>query len=509
MRLFAWRGRKILMSAILFATLFGAAISAQAQEMEMPGIAIYVVGGIPNNEKKVLSQYLLNAFINAGQGKNADGAEAFVAAATADEQAKGGAALSKARVCELGKQFNIRFICVASVTQAFEFFVISASIVDTELEEILLKSEASSHLKTIQDLTQVSNQIVESMFGIKIPDTQTARQQMPAQSAGTGSTAADASDAASTPAVTVTGDAKVVVDKVVAAVKAFKDATTKSIDAANAVKTAAQSKNFSAIMDAKKKVQAAAEALKQAKTDVTAAIDALNSAGPEATAAVKAMGIDLSMFARKGGDSETDTQKLARNTFLVDVAPMLIGIGQSIGSDKMSAFGFGVQYEVMLSNYCGLALRYNYYGEWHSGGGGVDVGHVKVDDTHSIHSFELHSRVYPTGKTFFIDAVGGYYTNTVSGNEKYTEYYYGPGGFDYDDYKYYSYTYYRPYTNTYQSGKIGAMLGWRMGFGKASGFIWELAFGFRAALEYEDSGWPNLMFGGTGPRVVSALGLRF
>jgi hypothetical protein len=109
--------------------------------------------------------------------------------------------------------------------------------------------------------------------------------------------------------VNVTGEATVVVDKVVAAVNAFKDATGKSIAAANAVKTAAQSKNFSAIMDAKKKVQSAVEAVKQAKADVTTAIDALKTAGPEAEAAVKAMGIDISMFAGKDGDATSNKTK--------------------------------------------------------------------------------------------------------------------------------------------------------------------------------------------------------
>ena len=102
------------------------------------------------------------------------------------------------------------------------------------------------------------------------------------------------------PLASLTGDARAVVDKVVNAVNAFKDATTKSIDAANAVKTAAQSKNFSAIMDAKKKVEAAATALKKAKTDVNTAIEALRNAGPEAEDAVKALGINLAMF---GGGS--------------------------------------------------------------------------------------------------------------------------------------------------------------------------------------------------------------
>jgi len=311
MKVFArWRGRSILTFAVLFVTLLNTAVSAQevvpVQEAGQPSVAVYVAGDIPNNEKKVLGTYLLKAVVKAGQGKIADDADAFLDAATADEHAKGGAKLSKTRICELGKQFNIRYICVATVTQAFDFFAISTRMVDTETEEIIFKGEAQSHLKTINDLTHVSNQIVESMFGINLQDTQTAPKPASAQNAepaiDTSTVAsAPASDTASPPAVSLTGDAKATVDRVVAAVNAFKDATTKSIDAANAVKTAAQSKNYSAIMDAKKKVTAATEALKKAKVDVTAAIDALNSAGPESQAAVKAMGIDLSMFGGKGG----------------------------------------------------------------------------------------------------------------------------------------------------------------------------------------------------------------
>jgi len=290
------RGRSVLTFAALFATFLGAAV--YAQETEKPGIAVYVAGDVPANEKKVLGAYLLNAVVKAGRGQIGEEADAFLAAATADEHAKGGAILSKARVCELGRQFNIKYICAATVTQAFDFYLISTRMVDTETEEVLFKGEVQSPLKTINDLTQVSNQTAESMFGVNIADTQTAAAPPPTQNA---ESATGAPSAAPTAALSLTGDAKIAVDMVVTAVNAFKDATAKSIDAANAVKTAAQSKNYSAIMDAKKKVTSATEAVKKAKADVTAAINTLNSAGPEAQAAVKAMGIDLSMF---GGSAD-------------------------------------------------------------------------------------------------------------------------------------------------------------------------------------------------------------
>ncbi|GBU20951.1 hypothetical protein R80B4_00838 [Fibrobacteres bacterium R8-0-B4] len=296
MRLFTLRGMGLLMFAVLFATLFGSAVFAQSTEK--PGVAVYVVGDIPDNEKKILGKYLLAALINSGKSESAENSEAFLAAA-GEDQAKRGGAVSKERVCELGRQFSIRYICAASVTPAFGFFEISARMVDTESEEIIFKGEAQSPLKTIEDLTQASKKIVEDMLGAGTSDAQAESKPEPAQSA--------AAAGAPASAVSVTGEAKAAVDKVVAAVNAFKDATDKSIAAANAVKTATQSKNFSAIMDAKKKVESATEAVKKAKADVTAAINILNSAGPEAAEAVKAQGIDVSMFGGTDGSGTTQT----------------------------------------------------------------------------------------------------------------------------------------------------------------------------------------------------------
>jgi len=343
MKSFARRGKGILIFAALFLTLSGAAVSAQ--EMAKLGIAAYVSGGLPANEKKVLGAYLIAAILKADNSVIANNSEAFLAAAMADEQAKGGANLSIARVCELGKQFNIRFVCITAVTSAFEFFLVQTRIVDTETEEVLFKGEAQSPLKTIEDLTQTSNKIVESMFGVSIPDTQTAAQPAQARSA-------ESAGGASTATVSVTGDAKAVVDRVVAAVNAFKDATTKSIDAANAVKTAMQSKNFSAIKEAKKKVESATEAVKKAKEDVTAAIEALNSAGPEATAAVKAMGIDLSMFGGKAGGAATDGADQNGSSDIENFT-----VGERLGTAFMNQVVPGLGSGVIMHDGVGLGMQ--------------------------------------------------------------------------------------------------------------------------------------------------------
>jgi len=83
-------------------------------------------------------------------------------------------------------------------------------MVDTETEEVLFKGEAQSPLKTINDLTQVSNQTAESMFGVNIADTQTAAAPMATQNAESATGAPSVAPAVTpTAAVSVTGDAKI------------------------------------------------------------------------------------------------------------------------------------------------------------------------------------------------------------------------------------------------------------------------------------------------------------
>jgi len=299
MRLFARRGGDILTLAMLIATFAGLGGNVFAQNMEKNGVAVYVAGGIPDNEKQVFGACLLAALADGGHGAAADGADSFFAAAMEEERSKN-SGLSKERICELGRQFNIRRVCAVSVVSAFGVYSISARIIDTETGEALHKGDAQSPLKTADDLALVSGKIMESMFG-----AQTKRKP---ESAAHQSEKPDAVGA-----VSLAGDAKAAADKVVAAAKAFKDATDKSMEAANAVKAATQSKNFSAIKEAKKKLEEANEAVNRAKADVASAMEALKEFGPEAEAAVKALGIDLAMFGGSGGSEGTRGKNNSRN----------------------------------------------------------------------------------------------------------------------------------------------------------------------------------------------------
>jgi hypothetical protein len=68
-----WRPALLLSAAVM---LFGTAVSAQ--DMEKPGVAVFVTGDIPSNERKILGTYLLAAIVKSGYGVSAENTEAFL-----------------------------------------------------------------------------------------------------------------------------------------------------------------------------------------------------------------------------------------------------------------------------------------------------------------------------------------------------------------------------------------------------------------------------------------------
>ena len=199
---------------------------------------------------------------------------------------------------------------------------------------------------------------------------------------------------------------------------------------------------------------------------------------------------------------EPDFETEPKNTLLLDAVPLFIAI--SNGFDCW-AFGFGVQYERRLFDKFSFIGRYDYFGVWDLGFD--DGGYVSVKDWSSnLHTLETHARYYPTGKTFFLDGMLGYYVNTISGNY----YHYNSGGNSSSG----TYTYDHYSSGTYDYFKCGVSLGYRIRFGIVSRFTWELSFGWNFAFNADfGDGYSgdrySLFLGGAGPRLVSAFGWRF
>jgi hypothetical protein len=137
-------------------------------------VAVYVTGGVTDNEKAVLGAFLLTSLVNSGVCISHENAKAFLR--VANDQSRQNL-LDDIRISGIGRNFGIKYICVASISPAFGappgVFTVFARMLNTETERSRLNGEATGPLKTKEELSLVANTIVEKMLGRRAPPPQT------------------------------------------------------------------------------------------------------------------------------------------------------------------------------------------------------------------------------------------------------------------------------------------------------------------------------------------------
>jgi hypothetical protein len=149
--------------AIFIAALF--IFSAGAFAQDLPRIAVYVTGDVPENEKKALGTRMLASLVNSGRYKGIERTNSFLAEIEKEQVKQMSGDIDDNQISALGKQFGVKFVCIADITPAYGSFQVSARIINVETAEVDFIGDATSKLKTIDDLTQVSVEVVRKMFG--------------------------------------------------------------------------------------------------------------------------------------------------------------------------------------------------------------------------------------------------------------------------------------------------------------------------------------------------------
>jgi len=136
-------------------------------------VVVHVTGGAADNERTVLGNSLLAALVNSGACIPHQNAATFFN--TASDMSRRQIILDDNRLSDIGRQFGIKYICVASLTPAFGApgnFTIFARMLNTETGAAKLNGEYSGPLNTAQDLTAAANTVVEKMLGRRAPAPQ-------------------------------------------------------------------------------------------------------------------------------------------------------------------------------------------------------------------------------------------------------------------------------------------------------------------------------------------------
>jgi hypothetical protein len=108
---------------------------------------------------------MLTALVRSGRYSAIERSESFLAEVQKEHIKQRSGAIDDSQISKLGKQFGVKYVCIADITPAYDAYQVSARIVDVETAEVSFIGEAFSPLKTAKDLKAASDKVVENMFG--------------------------------------------------------------------------------------------------------------------------------------------------------------------------------------------------------------------------------------------------------------------------------------------------------------------------------------------------------
>jgi hypothetical protein len=157
-----------------------ALLCSVAFAQDLPRIAVYVTGDVPDNEKSVLGTRMLAALVNSGHYRGIERSNTFLAEIEREQAKQRSGAIDDDQISALGKQFGVKYVCIVNLTPAFGVYQLSARIVNVETAEVESISETLSTLKTAVELLEASNRVVKGMLAKPIPKTESELRPEPA-----------------------------------------------------------------------------------------------------------------------------------------------------------------------------------------------------------------------------------------------------------------------------------------------------------------------------------------
>ena len=103
------------MKKLLF-FIFIALFCAGAFAQELPKIAVYVTGDVPNNEKEALGTRILTSLVNSGRYIAIERSKSFLAEIEKEHTKQRSGDIDDGQISALGKQFGVKYICIAAIT---------------------------------------------------------------------------------------------------------------------------------------------------------------------------------------------------------------------------------------------------------------------------------------------------------------------------------------------------------------------------------------------------------
>jgi hypothetical protein len=110
---------------------------------------------------------MLAALVNSGRYMGIERSAAFLAEIEREQVTQRSGAIDDNQISAIGRQFGVKYVCIADITPAFGTFQVSARIVNVETAAVVFIGDDHSTLETMDELNRVSTEVVRRMFGIE------------------------------------------------------------------------------------------------------------------------------------------------------------------------------------------------------------------------------------------------------------------------------------------------------------------------------------------------------
>ena len=157
--------KQILLIVVLFTTV--------VFTQDLPKIAVYVTGDLSESEKRALGTEMLSALVKIERFTAVERSAAFAVEIERELKTQHSGAIDDDQISRLGKQFGVRFVCIADAAIAFGSHQVSARILNVETAEVLFIGRASGNLNSMQALETLSSNVINDMFGNAAPSVLT------------------------------------------------------------------------------------------------------------------------------------------------------------------------------------------------------------------------------------------------------------------------------------------------------------------------------------------------
>ena len=152
---------------IFLAIVFGIIATHVSAQTGKQKIAVYVTGDAENGYKKFIGSKLTTGITRSENYAAVERTADFLYALTKEQDYQMSGVVSDDQIAILGRQFGVRYVLVADISEIFESMFISARMIDVQTAQITNSTEADAVVDGMDSLTQIAETIVLRLFYTK------------------------------------------------------------------------------------------------------------------------------------------------------------------------------------------------------------------------------------------------------------------------------------------------------------------------------------------------------